>query len=792
MTQAQRALGSGDGDGDESGPEQAERLLQRVCERLEPVVLEIGPERLRMTAYVEAAQQGSAVLAQLPVEALPAGRARLRILPSSDAESWCVLSDEVEVIDVRSARVDISRARVERLAAPTLRYATDLLVLVIPGGLHDSGAYVFPVTRIGADECEIRSSLALAPGQEIEHVEIVGDRRLLRRACAQVLEVLPWYQPDGAPYFSMRLGLGELDAEHVARRKAHDLVTAPAEVLRLLRLGVMMRASGWFEAPGHGRGVLELIELDKDSASFELKRRPGSSLHGSTIRIGVELFATHYELDVRVFEVDGERVRTALPLILRRRRRHRRDHRVPVGPQHHVELMARNPVTGSAQVFPVAELSFFGIEVGCSAHGAVLWRGLPLEQAQLRFGSRLLHLGDVVVEDLETDARSGLVRAVLALQSAAIADDPDMIAVMATLAHPQVRVHDGRDFDGLHATYLRAGLFGPHMHRNLTPILEQTRGVWRRLHSGAADVVRTFVHGPEDQPDAAVTVMRAWEHAWVLQHFVDTSSERSGATGRLQSAYLDHLVPRPDARYLLFFVKTDNHIMNAYLKRFFAATGTPEAVTRADVELWIGAAATSAEPQDAALSVRPVEPDDEGLIQRAAQRWLGSHASAALSFTERELSLPDTHARFARAGLERGRTCEVVCRDGRPVYALLEEISTPGVNLTWMLNAAWILPLEPTRGLDDAALHAALHAFTARPAQAATGERFLNLPRGLSERVLSASGFVREAELYLYVLNRAGLHRFLHYAAERYGEVDAISQRRRTRTSRAEPPALPE
>ena len=191
---AERALGAGDGH----GPMEAERLLRGVRDRLEPVVIEVGPERLRMTAYVDEAEGGSAVLSQVPTAALGSGPARLRILPSSDGESWCVLADQTEVIDGDSARVDISHARVEHLAIPELRYATDLLVMVIPGGIHDSGTYVFPVTRVGAGECEIRSSLALAPGHELEHVEIVGDRRLLRRARAQVLEVLPWYQPDGA------------------------------------------------------------------------------------------------------------------------------------------------------------------------------------------------------------------------------------------------------------------------------------------------------------------------------------------------------------------------------------------------------------------------------------------------------------------------------------------------------------------------------------------------------------------------------------------------------------------
>jgi hypothetical protein len=417
----------------------------------------------------------------------------------------------------------------------------------------------------------------------------------------------------------------------------------------------------------------------------------------------------------------------------------------------------------------------------------VLWRGLPLEQAQLSWNRRLVHLGDVVVERYRRDERTGALQCTASIPNGRIADDPDMIALLATLAHPQVRQHEGDDFTALHATYLKAGLFGPHMSRNLAPLLEQTKGVWRSLHAQASDVARTFVHGADGAPDAAVTIMRAWEHAWVLQHFVDTSPELSGATGKLQHAYLDHLVPRPDGRYLVFFVKTDNRIMNAYLRRFFASTGTPDAVTRTTVELWVRPGDSRAAGGGVGVSeveITPCGPADEQLVSRAGQRCFGSYAAAALSMAPGELQLPDTRQRFARAGLLRDRHCSVLRRGGDPVYTVIEERATPGVNLTWMLNASWILPIHRELDHDGAAFDEALRSIVERPAQSATGDRFLNLPEGLDTDRLMRWGFNCEATLYLYVLTRAGLHRFFHYAAHRYGELDARAENRERRRLR--------
>jgi hypothetical protein len=762
-------------------------LLRAAAHELLPVVIEMGPEQARFSSFVGAVEDeggGYAVLEPI-AEALPEVADQPFRIVSAAGPGWFVVAHRIERIGPQRVRVELTRARAfdaEAAMSSVAVPATELLVLVIPGGLHGSSAYVFPVQRIGADVCEIRSSVALEPGRDLDCVEIVGDRRLLRRASAQVLETVPWYLPDGSRSFSCRLSLNEEGSGDAER--GHDLVTDAAEVRRLLGLAGMMQCQGWYEAPGRGRGQLRFLQVGKADARLELLTpQPAQVSPGEgSIRIGVDLFAVSYELDVRVLECRGAQIVTSLPLILRRRRRHRRDQRVEVSGLHTVELSFRNPITGAVQRHPVREVSFFGIAFDCAVPGAVLWQGLPLEQAQLTWRDRLVHLGDLTVTEYGFDHASSRVRCTASITQSRIADDPDMICLLATLAHPEVRTHDGSDFAALHRTYVKAGLFGPHMERNLQPMLDQTQIMWRRLHSGAADMVRTFVHGPEHAPDAAVTIMRAWEHAWVLQHFVDASPEMTGATGKLQHAYLDHLVPRPDGRYLVFFVKTDNRIMNAYLRRFFASTGTPEAISRSTVELWSRSAdAGRGQRPEQGVEIRTCNPDDEIVVARAAQRCFGTYGAGALSMVPGQMTLPDTAGRFSAAGLLRERTCDFVIRDGKAAYAVLEERATPGMNLTWMLNASWILPVHAELDLAGDSLDAALAAIVDRPAQSQTGDRFLNLPEGFDPERLARWGFIREASLYLYVITRAGLHRFFHYAASRYGELDALAGRRERR-----------
>lgn len=756
--------------------------IEQATDALLPVVVELGSCSFEAQLFmIDRDGEPRVVLHPIAAQALPLHHDALFTLrPARDSQSWSVRCTDIvaegpshAAIGLRGMRFSPTEERVEALSV------SDFLVLVVPGGLHDGVDHVFPIARIGRNTCEVRASAGLTEGAVLPLVEIVGDRRLLRTAAAQVSRTTPWYGSDGARGFTCELALSARERGEGDDDEHHDLVTQPAEVKRVLKIAAMRGSAARIEVPGRAVVGASLLELHNDHALLELAAGADASTITTqrSVRIAFEMFALGYELDVRPLALNGASLKISLPLILRRLRRHRRDARNAVPESFGVELSYRNPVTGMVTVHPVTALSFYGVSFRIEAGGSALWQGLPLEQAQLTWSDRLVHLGDVVVDETSIDGQGFLCRALL--QDSALVDDYDLIDLMGTLANPELSIHDGSHFAQLHQTYLRAGLFGPHMDRNLAPIFDETAVNWRSMHAGARDMIRTFVNGPKEAPDAAVTAMRAWEACWLLQHFVDASSERFGATGKLQFAYIDHVLPRPDGRFIIFFVKEDNAVMNAYFNKFFETTGTSEALSCTLVDLWIRRdPSSSAREPDPEWSVEPCTPGDEPTVAHAAQRELGVHAAAAVSMVPGQMTLPDTTARFARAGLVRTRDCVLVKRGGRIAYAVLEERSSPGINLTWMLNAAWIIPVHPELDPDGRGLTRALHVILERPAQSATGERFLNLPPTLDRGVLEREGFTLEARLNFYALNRAGVHRFFHYNVARYGEVEAMVLRR--------------
>ena len=118
-----------------------------------------------------------------------------------------------------------------------------------------------------------------------------------------------------------------------------------------------------------------------------------------------------------------------------------------------------------------------------------------------------------------------------------------------------------------------------------------------------------------------------------------------------------------------------------------------------------------------------------------------------------------------------------------PVWSVIEEITSQGFNLTWMLNSSWLLPVHANHDRDRSGLRLALQHILEKPPQTPTGDVFVNTVEEADADVLIQAGFEKLADVHMYTLNRAGLNRYFHYTADRYGEIDLRTQQRRVRRS---------
>jgi len=768
-------------------PREIVPFLIRAARVLTPVFLKYGVLESRYRSFVDSVQgtgnKRRLILSPIAANAIPTRvDSRIQVYSLDPELRWKLSVPGVERVDDYSVAIGLENARLirgESASENTMQLANDPLVLATLAGIDEKKSNIFLISEIGSIECVIETTDPFEPETVLPYVEIVGDKRVLRTASATVVGVDPWFMPDGSQRYRCHLKL-----THPAVKDSTDVFDTVKEVARVHRtvdLAGMLTAFGWCEVAGRGQSTVRFIRVERDSALLELCSTHVPKLQKrTTVRIGVEIFAVYYEMDVRILEVTNERIRVTLPLVLKRRRQHRRAERVRVPEQYDLCVRFYNPTTGLFRKRLVKDISYVGLTFSYNEQDP-LWEGLILESTELIWKGERISVGDLEVCSL--NMRDDLHLCHTSINSAGAANNPILVKLIATLSHPDIRFHTGKGNSSLIDIYLKGGLFAPHMHRNLEPILDEAMAVWTKLHSGDADVVRTLVQGPIDSPNIAMTSIRGWERAWMAQHFVSVNPKFDRAIGKLQLAQLDHVLPRSDGHYILFFVKADNKLMNSFLQNFFSTTGTTDSVTIITVELWYRTGATrnlfpNRKPD---IKVRPMRRNEQKLVSRAAQRSLGILPAKALAMLPGELTLPESYKSFQKAGLHRERICRIATCRRQPVYAVLEERSSPGLNLTWMLNANWILPIHANLDPNGHVLLSVLQSIVEAPAQSPSGDRFLNLTQRMPKKAFSDAGFELIAPVNLYVLNRAGLQRYYYYAASRYGEMSALVQRRNAR-----------
>jgi hypothetical protein len=352
---------------------------------------------------------------------------------------------------------------------------------------------------------------------------------------------------------------------------------------------------------------------------------------------------------------------------------------------------------------------------------------------------------------------------------------------------PGVEKHDGAQFSLLVAFYQRAGLLSEVMLSNLRSTLALASAAWRRLHCRRSTVAFTLVcRGANQGIEAAISGVRAWDRTCLIQHYASIPGADRRAAGRLNIACAEGVMRQRDTDHIAYFVRADNVAMNSFMEKFLALGGTHEAASRNTLSLWAlrhdklktlnGSAPSSV--------LRRAGAQDAVLLSRGAERLFGAIASTALSLVPGKFNLPATDRSYTRLGLQRRRSIAVIMKDGEVRAVLMKEYSTPGINLTGMLNAWWYLPMRTGGTIDELSLQVTA-AEIARPSGDRSAhvdhDRLLIVPHTTVSAPLLSAGFEKVLDAHLYVLNRSGLHRYLQYASDRYGELNKLLARREAR-----------
>ena len=707
-------------------------------------------------------------LGPIDVERVRDGRAVIRSLDVD--EPFEIYVDALQVNTRGEAVAPISHARTKPLANRTKprmsMNATRPLAMMVHGEIDGTDANIFPVTDISDDSCAIETTFAMSPGLTFPRVELVGERRTLRRASATVLGFTPRRLPSGSLRFRVRLQLTK--SEDKAPRDyslidSRERLDKLFDVVSALQLPISLSVIDSRESEGHNKLSGRMSGQTRDTFQLTLERELVGNLRGR-VRVSCEVFAVSYEFDVRVVDHHRRSITLALPLLVRqRRRRQQRRFSAPEG----LAVSFTHPATGERTTRDVLDVSYTGLSFLADESRDVVWDDLPLSSGTLTFQGRDIEIGDLEVRSVR-EVRG--IRTCYVERKGSGSDDTAIVDLLTTIAHPTLTTLRDARFEDLESTFEACGLMHGFMKQNVIAARsEVSEGFHAATRDAASNIIRTTVHREASgEIDGTITVLRAWENNWLTQHFGVTGREGFRHVGDLQMSALDFMLPHPTTRFVSFFVHEKNKRMNSFYNRFFSLSGTEEAMERSGVRLF-------RLPREAAAKLANVDLQRETrtsaaqrtVIERGAEIAYGPSMAASVSLSAEHLKMRSLSKEYRRAGLERSRHVRVVNRRGRAAYSVVTEHATPGLNLTWMLNGSWLVPIHG-RPEDDSLVEAA-SIVASRKSPTSTGDRFLMTPPDFPTEPLTALGFEHVLNANYYVMNRVGLHRYYHYIVDRYG-----------------------
>jgi hypothetical protein len=720
---------------------------------------------------------GNLVLALGPVPRCPSGATRA-VVDFSDGKHELYVAGLLTATADGGAELVVESdparrpSRSARLAPPA-DVAFAICLVEVEGG----GRQCYPILDIGVRGLRIETSAPLALGTVLGSLLVLFRREVLRSGEGVVTSCSPVLYRDGrlvyecgVRYRSSSPRRGETMASE--RVDIDDISRVRAILWALCDLEYEVTVSG---PTGVVKGrMLPQTGIDRSRVP-ELSCRVSDAdrlpIRSGAVTVECSLFGSGYRFYARINARKGDVLRLSPSPKLREW--HRRDEeRTPLAPGGGAIVSYRHSLTGARRVHPLIDLSSGGFAFSAGAADEELWAGLPLKNVRIQLGEMSFKPPVVAIRSVSPTRGSAEMRALPDRQA-------DLLREQLIEHGPDpIRFHDGSAFDELVAFHRSKKLLTPEMEASMTSSFEESKRTWRIAHARSAGLMRTAVVPWRGGIGASLTSVRAYERTWIFQHNAVASGPVPAGAGQLHGILMRLAAHRSDGEYVAGIISSGARGMHGLVTNFFTQSAPAH---RGATRLFLYGAPAAPEPANDTRSVRRLRGRDELLIEHVGARTLDPVCARALGLRAGELELPEARAAYRKLGIERTRDAYGAFADDRCVAVLLRETASPGLCLSGLLSAAYLLPVLPGADPDGSRRRALCQLARATRIPGDPPIRFLFLPEGTDDAPARASGFSAIGECTFFALHRLGILEYQRYVADKYGMLQA---RLRSRSAR--------
>jgi len=737
-------------------------------------------------------KSGNLVLSLGPVPSCPPGPTRAVVdfsdggrqlyvagllTPTADGAAELVVESAPAKRPSRSARL-----------APPADVAFAICLVEVEGG----GRQCYPILDIGVRGLRIETSAPLALGTVLGDLLVLFRREVLRSGEGVVTSCSPALYPDGRLVYECGVRYRSASARRIEtaasdRVEIDDVSRVRAILWALCDLEYEVTVSGptgvvkgrMLPQPATDRGRVPELRCRVSDAD----RLP---IRSGAVTVECSLFGSGYRFYARI-TARKEDVLSLSPSPKLREWHRRDEERTSLAPSSGAIVSYRHSLTGARRVHPLVDLSSGGFSFSPGTADEELWAGLPLKEVRIQ-------LGELSFKPPVAAIRSASPTRVSAEMRALPDRETDLLREQLIEHGPEpIRFHDGSAFDELVAFHRSKRLLTPEMEASMTSAFDDSRRTWKIAHAREAGLMRTAIVPWRGGIGASLTSVRAYERTWIFQHNAVASGPVPAGAGQLHGILMRLAAHRSDGEYVAGIISSGARGMHGLVTNFFTQSapahrgatrlflyGAPAAPGPAFVER------RSVEPRSAGQrSVRRLRGRDELLIEHVGARTLDPVCARALGLRAGEIELPKTRATYAKLGIERTRDAYGAFADDRCVAVLLRETASPGLCLSGLLSASYLLPVQPGADPDGSGRRALCQLARATRVPGDPPVRFLFLPDGTDDQPARASGFSPIGECTFFALHRLGILEYQRYVADKYGLLQARLRSRSTRLPEA-------
>ncbi|HEX4459110.1 MAG TPA: hypothetical protein VIA18_14130, partial [Polyangia bacterium] len=627
-------------------------LLRRAARLLTPASLRASVAGPRLQTLIEdvARRKREVVLTLSPVRRQLEPGTHATIDFQLDGTAYVVHTVVAEMLD-RGARFIVKRgpeprpARGARVSPPAGR----MVALFVPDGAG-LGLCCQPILDIGLRAMRLQSSYPFERGTRLRRLTIILNHEIVRVAEGSVLTCAEVVDPVGRKSFECSVRL-----RAPTERDPDD---DPAELLEIsepTRVRGILWALCDLSHPvtmrvGHQllRGRLEPIKGPRDALPAmrcTLERADATPAVGA-VQLECALYGSGYRFYARLTGMVG-RVLMLAPAP-GGREWHRRDEERLVLGDGVATFEFVHPVTRRRSRRAVEDASAHGVGFRREPDDDAIWPGLPRDDARLILPGVTVRPSEATVRTLSTH------RCGVELGQISEAQRDRFRVELARLAVKPIELSDGDNLDEIVRFHQSVHLLENEMGHNLDAAREATRTQWLAAHQHPDGLMRTAFVRWKGGVGATLTLVRAYEATWVLQHSAVASPAVPANPGMLHSLLVRLAIPRPDGEYVCGYIDEDARSQHAVMDAFFNEWSTPEHRGATRFVLW-----TAESRRDKGgpkpKHVRRLKRSEERLVEHAASRVLDPICARALGLRPGEIGMPATHAAYAKVGLVRAR-----------------------------------------------------------------------------------------------------------------------------------------